>query len=950
METFIRKIAQIINESGIPEHELCVVFPNRRAGLFLKRELIPANSPRWLPAMLSIEDFVFEVSHLIEPDNTQLLALLYKAYNQSVQEPAPFDTFLGYGAEILRDFEEVDQYLADPAKLFDYVKQAREIDIWKPGEELTEFEKNYINFYNSLSSQYFALRESCLSRQLAWQGLASRIIAEKPSSSLDNLPWRKIIFAGFNALTPAQLAMIRYLIAKGQAEIIFDADEYYLDNPVAEAGHFLRKYKNDKELGDFREVTSHFLNPDRKIYTCGIPGKTGQARIAGTILNNIPAEEHHLTAIVLADESMLLPVLNSLPDHLDSFNVTMGFPVNQTPLYALIDSIFRLHVNSTPPGSLTPAYYHGDVSAVLGNNYLHRIFDNALATKLINQIRKNNYSYISLSEILSLAGTDLATADAEVLNILFSGCSGTMAMLEKVAQILISLKERLTSLPVKESEEVGKKGTGDEASGYDASDHSDEFNSEILFSIYTIVTNLIESLNREKVEIGTLGTMHAFFRETASPARVPFYGEPLRGIQIMGMLETRVLDFKNVILLSVNEDILPSARSNRSFIPFDIRVHYGLPTHLERQAIFAYHFYHLLQRSTNAWLIYNEDGNNLGGGEKSRYISQLEWELPKKGIVPVPLRTEEPSALNSHQPIVISKDAFVMDKLIEKAGKGFSFSSLKQYINCSLSFYYTYILGLGEPEEVEEDISVRTMGTILHEVLEDIFNPFIDRFPDEATLKDSVSNTGELIAVKTAKTFPALRVNSGRNLLFLKVAETWLKRFLKSELTNLSGNDTPVLKGIELPVTRTLQVQVKDHGTLDVTLYGKIDRIEIRNGVMRVIDYKTGKVDDRDVVASALDDLFNPDKKTDKQLQLLLYKFLAESNPISTGYTIQPGLISFRSLGKGFMALQSDIQTSDFSQRLTALFEEIFNVDIPFTQTEPKHCIYCNFKQICHRS
>lgn len=925
MKTFISRIAEIVNESSVPEHDICVVFPNRRAGLFLKRELVPADGkPRWMPQVMSVEDFIYRISRLKEPDNTTLLSSLYRAHCTATGNSLSFDSLLSFGSEILRDFEEVDQYLADPGNLFDYVQQARELDIWKPGEAPTEFEKNYISFYNSLHSQYEELKSILLAKNTAWQGLATRLIAEDPGSYLTNLPWKLVIFAGFNALTPAQSGVIKYLVHRKQAEIIFDADEYFIDDPIAEAGHFLRKYRNDKSLGEFREVFSDFLRKDRKIYTCGIPGKTGQARIAGSILSQIPPEKHHLTALVLADESMLLPVLNSLPDHLSKFNVTMGFPLSQAPLYALADSIFRLHVNAIPSGSENPSFYHGDVTAVMQNTYLHRILDRDKANNIINIIRKNNYSYISLHEIASIS----EDPENEVLNALFKGCTSTLSLLDTVASILSLLKIQM----IKEDER-----------------QHDDYLAEILFTLYSGITGLRDCLLKEDIHIESLQTLFNFFRESVAGTKVPFFGEPLQGIQIMGMLETRVLDFENIILISANEDILPSAKTNRSFIPFDIRIHYGLPTHHERQAVFAYHFYHLLQRCENAWLIYNEDGNTLGGGEKSRYISQLEWELPRKGMKVIPLSPVEPLNAPLISSITIPKDDALMDKLRDKAIKGFSFSSLRQYINCSLSFYYSYILKLEETEEVEEEITSRTMGSVLHEVLEDIYRPFIGRVPEEDILKAALQQAEALVKGKTARIFPALKTDSGRNLLFIKVAETWLKRFLKDEIKAISNGSSPVIKGIEIELRKPITIKLPDGSSMDVALYGKIDRVDVSAGILRVIDYKTGVVEETNVVLNDAADLFNPDKKTDKQLQLSLYKYITEGNEVADGSLVCPGIISFRSLSKGFMPLKSKVPPAEFEAGLQALLEELFNPAILFSQTNPKHCEYCSYKQICQR-
>lgn len=1015
MESFIEHLAQIINHQPVEGNELCIVLPNRRAGLFLKRNLVPQNGkPRWVPSIMSVEDFVFSVSRLKEPDNVTLLANLYKAHCNISEKVVSFDNFLSWGTEILRDFEETDQYMVDPDNLFHYIRDVKEIDVWKPGEEQTEFEKNYIAFYESLADHYTALKEILLHNNQAYQGLAGRQIAEQPQRFLDELPWKKIIFAGFNALTPVQLVIIKYLIKAGKGEIIWDADEYYLSDDNQEAGLFLRQYKQDKELGPFVTVTNNFSGNGKNLYTCGIPGKVGQARIAGCILNEIPPESYQNTAIVLADESLLLPVLNSLPEGIHKFNVTMGFPLTQAPLYSLIDCIFQLHVNALNGTSEYPSFYHQDVVSILQNNYLYRIIDHRTANDLINKIRKNNYAYINFKEMLSLK----SEAELQPVRSIFSGIKSTIGILTLLVEIIEKLKDtsggverameanepgiakgvesqghdhQRMAVPVNESglakrventneanesglangventNEVkepglafivnktgktgfeGKNDSADKVSKSDIDDMADT-DQEILYCLYQKVNDLKNCLEREEIQIESLLTLYNFFREIAGSTRVPFYGEPLQGIQVMGMLETRVLDFENIILLSANEDVLPSAKSNKSFIPFDIRKHFNLPTHQERQAVFAYHFYKLLQRSSQAWLVYNEDDSGLGGGEKSRYIRQLEWELPGKGVNLIPLTPSADDAEGTKPwEISIEKTDTVLQKLAEKADKGFSFSSIKQYINCPLSFYFSYILGIEEIEEVEEDISVRTMGTIIHAVLEKLYKDSVNTFPDINKLKEAAKNAQTLIAGSTKDTYPALKIDSGKNLLFLKVAETWLKRFLESEIRLIEKDKAPVIMGIEHPLLRKIAIDLPGNTTREVTLYGKLDRIDVSQGNLRVIDYKTGAVDAKDLVVKSVDELFDPDKKFDKKLQLSFYKFIAKSDATFSKYNICPGIISFRSLSKGFLELDSQVDDDTFELRLKELLNDMFNPGIKFTQTELKNCKYCNFQQICHR-
>lgn len=950
MESFIDHLAQIINHQATEGNELCIVLPNRRAGLYLKRNLVPQDGkPRWVPSIMSVEDFVFSVSRLREPDMVTLLANLYKAHCNVSEKVVSFDNFLSWGTEILRDFEETDQYMVDPDNLFHYIRDVKEIDVWKPGEEQTDFEKNYIAFYESLADHYAALKEMLLQNNLAYQGLAGRQIAEQPQRFLDELPWKKIIFAGFNALTPVQLVIIKYLIKAGKGEIIWDADEYYLSDDNQEAGLFLRQYKEDKELGPFVTVTDNFSGKAKNIYTCGIPGKVGQARVAGCILKEIPPESYQNTAIVLADESLLLPVLNSLPEGTQKFNVTMGFPLSQAPLYSLFDGIFQLHVNALNGTSEYPSFYHQDVVSVLQNNYLYRLIDHTTASNLINRIRKNNYSYINFKELQTLT----TEAELQPIKNIFSGIKSSIGMLTLLAEVIEKLKESSGRIDrTDEADEPGLVNKIDSAGKLHQPDIDDmaDTDLEILYCLYQKVNELRNCLEHEEIQIESLLTFYNFFREIAGSIRVPFYGEPLQGIQVMGMLETRGLDFENIILISANEDILPSAKSNKSFIPFDIRKHFNLPTHQERQAVFAYHFYKLLQRSSHAWLVYNEDDSGLGGGEKSRYIRQLEWELPGNGInlIPLTLSANDTEATKPWE-ISIEKTGAVLQKLAEKADQGFSFSSIKQYINCPLSFYFSYILGIEEIEEVEEDISARTMGTILHAVLENLYKDSVNTFPDIDKLRNAAKNAQALIAGSTKEAYPALKIDSGKNLLFLKVAETWLKRFLESEIRLIENDKTPVIMGIEHPLRRQMTIDLPGSISREVTLYGKLDRIDISQGNLRVIDYKTGAVDAKDLVAKSVDELFDPDKKFDKKLQLSFYKFIAESDSTFSKYKICPGIISFRSLSKGFLELDSQVDYNTFELRLKELFNELFNPGIKFVQTELKNCKYCNFQQICHR-
>ena len=928
MYTFIDQVVSHLNLNSSLGYKTQIILPNRRAGLYLKKKLIPDNGqPRWLPAINSIEDFIFNISGLNNIDNISLIIKLYKSYTGIGGNSISFDEFLRWGPEILKDFEDIDQYLVNAEKLYNHLSDVKEVDLWKPGESRTEFEHNYIMFFKSLAPLYECFTEALLQNESAYQGLANRIIAENPDKYLTNLPWEKIIFAGFNALTPAQLKIIRYLISEGHGEILFDGDHYYMDDQSNEAGHFLRKYREDKMLGDFKYTINEFSNPDKEIYTCSIAGKSGQTRIAGSILNDLQPSEYQQTAVVLADESLLIPLLNSLPDKIDNFNVTMGFPINQTPLYSFADNIFQLHVNAIN-NTGGRSFYHDQVISILSDRNFQRLVSSNIATFFIHTIKKDNYSYISGEEIKQIAehynsrnpNKVIPNSQISILSLVFGNPANSVALLEIVSEVLKLIQQSLN--------EITEPST----------------DLEILFSISELISSLLAYLSDEEILIESFLTLYTFFKQLSSIAKVPFYGEPLQGIQIMGMLETRVLDFENIILISANEDTLPSASTNKSFIPVDLRLFYGLPTTKERQSIYAYHFYRLLQRCKRAWIVYNEDENKLGGGEKSRYLQQLEWELPSKGNSIRKIQVKEIIRPNIYSNISIPKDEQAISILLDKAKNGFSFSSLRTYINCSLAFYFTYILKVKEAEEIEEEISSRTMGSILHCILEDIYKPFIGHPVSKDVFESAIANAETLVINKTRSIYPALKIDSGKNLLFLKVAETWLKRFLSDECKDASINNSPVILGVERKIERLLNVN-----NVSVKLYGEIDRIDSKNGIVRLIDYKTGKIDKGNLKMTETRDLFLREEKRDKQLQLSLYQYLIAGDTMFQDKKVTSGIVSFRSLNRGFMQLDGELNLDEFEDHLKLLFEEILNININFEQTEEKYCEFCNFQQICQR-
>ncbi len=949
-QPFLGQLAEKIRSeySGLGSR-LCVVMPNRRAGLFLKRHLVrESRQPVWAPSVFSIEDFIAEVSGLLIPDQlSQVFALFEVHCRIDPSNAGSFDDFAGWSRGLLRDFEEIDQYLVNPGSLFGFLSEVKAINLWNPdGQALTDFEKQYLNFFNSLSSYYEGFRETLLKSGQAYHGLACRMVAEDPAQYLGHGRWDKILFAGFNAITPAQLSIIRYLIAADRSEIIWDADSYYISNPAQEAGRFLRKYLNDKSLGEPPTLSEYFSQGHKELFLAGVPRNVGQARLAGHFLKKLIDEEGaevlSETAIVLADETLLLPLLNAIPAEAGAFNITMGYPLKQSPIYTLFDALLTMHLNATSGKDASESwFYYRDVLSLLQQAWMPLLGGNTFTNETISRLKTGKGAYISITGFLpaSLSGSDPAPEITSLFQKILKPGDLT-GLLIRAAGLL-------------------KKSLSDKADPSQASGIPD---LEILYSL-VLILNKLHKLVTENGSIQELRTIQGLFREACSAASVPFYGEPLKGVQVMGMLETRTLDFRNIILLSANEDTLPAKKSYNSFIPFDIRQNFGMPTHHDQQAVFAYHFYRLLQRCDKAWLIYNSEADELGGGEKSRFISQIQAEFPavNPDIRFHDVRTGLPARAGMAAPIRIAKSPEVMAILDKMASSGFAPTSLNTWLSCPLRFYFSFVLRLGEPDEPSETIDHRTLGNVIHKVLQDFYTPFTGSMPHEADYTRMLASAGDAIARTLQQEFEGGDVTTGRNLLIVEVARVWIRRFLQLEADALKqpGAAHNYIRALEHPLKSTIRVEIPGEEPREIVLKGFADRIDQVNGRTRIIDYKTGRVDAAELRLKSVAALFEPTAKpAEKAFQLMMYLYLASRQPDLNipAAELDAGIISFKSLSNEFMPLNlsgTDLNAAinEFESGIHDILTGIYDTTLPFGQTPIKeHCQLCPYKSICHKT
>ncbi len=957
MEPFLKKTANYIIENyGNMIGEVCVVLPNRRASLFLKKHLAATlQKTVWSPFFYSIEDFVFEISGFRQIDPVSLQFELYKVHKEVEGEnAADFDEFLNWSNVLLHDFNDVDLHLADPKELFTYLSEVKAISLWNPdGKPLTEFQQKYLAFFTSLLKYYSLLSENLKNRNTVYQGLAYRNLAENMEKTIESVNFGKIIFAGFNALSLSEEKILFGFEEAGKADLLWDSDSYYVDDELQEAGGFLRRYFARQGSDDIKWIGNNFKESDKEIVIAGVPDTAGQAKVAGALLEKFTEEGRNIekTAVVLNDESLVIPLLNSIPGSIENFNLTMGFPLRQTPLFTLFETLFEMNENALKfdkSGEKKLHLYYKDILKLTGHPYIGDLFDfygkRETLAQIGKKLRKSNkvfYFNEDIKSLLSESGDELQRVFLPVLT-----PSGNDTA--KAIGLFMSLIKMLQPLFTHNR---------------NAKDLQKDVDLEYLFHFSKIFVRL-NAMYAEYPFIDSLTTLKSLFMRITGTESIPFYGEPLKGLQIMGMLETRTLDFENIIMLSVNEDLIPAGKSQNSFIPYDLRREFRLPTYKENDAIYAYHFYRLLQRAKTVYLLYGTEATDLGGGDKSRFISQIQTELPKynSGIkIMDRIISDTPGTGKKDEAIKVEKTKDVMERLLALAASGFSPTALNVYRRCPLQFYFQYVLKLDETEEPEETIEARTLGKVVHEVLELFYKPFVNRNITDDDVKKMIPDVEKKVKASFEKHYKEGDVDYGINHLIFKVAILFVTNFLKKEvafLKELSGKGRRVIiRDLEKKIEAGISIGIPfvSDNKVQVLLKGTVDRIDEIDGKIRIIDYKTGYVEKRDLTLKNWEDLMT-EPKYDKNFQLLFYGWLYGKNNNVIG-ELETGIISFRQLSAGMMSAglpeKEPVTVSaltEFEEILKSILMEIFDEEVPFTQTDVyDDCRYCPYTSICGR-
>lgn len=901
-------ISQVVEETLATQKDLgklTFVLPSQRACVFVKNEFI-SKIPRaaFLPKIISIETFVQEVSKMQLMDNTQLLFEFYGVYLKVAKEKEidSFDVFSQWASIALHDFNELDSYLVDPRSFFSNLQDIKKLNNWFQDKKPSQLAINYLDFFNVLEELYFGLSNELSQKKTGYQGLLYRVAANAISNYCKSNN-SFFVFAGFNALNKSEEQIFQELLEMNMAEVYWDIDSNMLKSNN-EAGQFIRNYKSKWRYyakNPIKRVHNQQAI-EQKINIVGAPKNITQIKYVGELLKN--TGDYQNTALVLGDEKLLGLAANALPKKVDKINITMGYPLSEIPLSVLFERLFKMYLNQVKFSKQeSNEFYYKDVLSVLNDPFLNKLEGN-LMQEVILKIKKDNAIFIATSHLEKLLKAK--TQNFEVLS-LFVFSSNVKGIIQSCIRFLKVLKDAVDGLE-----------------------------KEYVYRFYAVFQQL-ETLNSRYNYIEDLKTLNHFYKEVLRNESLSFQGEPLQGLQLMGLLETRALDFKNIIMTSLNEGILPGGKSDYSFIPHDIKIFFQLPTYNEKDAIFSYHFQRLLQRAENIHLIYNTETDGYGSGEKSRFLTRLELKnknVQSKIVSPLVEKVSEDT-------VVIEKTRDVEDKLRELFKYGISPSALASYVYNPIKFYEQKVLKIREDELVEETIAVNTMGSVIHDTLEDLYQPFLNKFVKKLDIEHMEKSIEPLLMRFFEKHYPKGSTAQGKNKLIFEVCKAHIQRFLKQEKELVSKHQLKII-ALEAELNQELPI---DGISSIINVKGIVDRIDELDGVLRIIDYKTGKVEAKELKMSDFS-LVKEDYKYTKAMQVMLYAFMFTQSSAKKYETIESGVISFKNLNSGFLKMNfsenyrvkdnnvSPERIDAFLVEIKELIKEILDPNSPFVENK----------------
>ena len=962
MKTFLQLVAQDLHSKiGNDLSRVAIVFPNKRASLFFNEHLASqSDHPIWSPAYVSISELFQQLSDQKLGDPIRLVCELYKIFREETKSEESLDDFYFWGELLISDFDDVDKNLVDADKLFtnlqdlknimddfDFLDKEQEDAIRQffqnfSIEKHTKLKEKFISLWDKLGDIYRNYRSQLASLGIAYEGMLYRNVIEALDTNA--LRYDKYVFVGFNVLNKVETRFFSLLQEAGKALFYWDYDLFYTRLPQQrhEAGEFILR-NLEKFPNELPETVFDCLRHPKKVRFISSPTENAQARylpewVRDTLLNKDlqekPCEEKE-NAVVLCNESLLLPVLHSIPSEVKNVNITMGFPLAQTPVYSFINAVVELQ--TTGYHSETGRYSYDTVQAVLKHPYTRQI--SLKAEPLERELTKTNRFYPLPTEL----------KQDDFLSLLFTPRSGIRA----ICLYIIELLKEVSTLYRQESEQ---------------DDIFNQLYRESLFKSYTMVNRLLNLIENGELQI-RIDTLKRLLSRILNAANIPFHGEPAIGMQVMGVLETRNLDFRNLIMLSLNEGQLPKSSGESSFIPYNLRKAFGMTTIEHKNAVYAYYFYRLIQRAENVTLIYNTSSDGLNRGEWSRFMLQflVEWphDISREFL-------EAGQSPQSSRDICIEKTPEILNRLrntynFESNSKAFALSpsALNAYLDCRLRFYYRYVAGLKTPDEVSAEIDSALFGTIFHRSAELAYGDLsangkeIRKEDLERLLRDDVRLQGYVDRAFKEEFFH-VDLNerpeyNGVQLINSKVIGSYLRQLLRNDLQYAPFS----MVGMEKKVQEEVTVNTPE-SPIKIRIGGTIDRMDCKGDTLRIVDYKTGG---SPKTPTNIEQLFTPaEGRPNYIFQTFLYAAIMSRQQ---SLKVAPALLYIhRAANENYSPViemgeprKPKIPVNNFAffedefrERLQTLLEEIFGNETPFTQTEnTKVCEYCDFRALCKR-
>ncbi len=962
MKPFLYQVATLFYQQyGAEIHRLAFVFPNRRAGLFFQKYLSEISErPLFSPSILTINDLFMQLSGKHPADKIQMLFRLYELYKQRSGSSESFDEFIYWGEMLLNDFDDIDKYMVDARMLFRNVSDLKSLDDdfnYLSPEQVQAIRSFWSSFYpkgDSPNQQYFlelweilydlyaGLRTSLAKDGCGYDGMIFREVVEQlEKEPMSDFPFDQVVFVGLNALSVSEERLLLALQKKGVADFYWDYVGPWVTDPDNKASFFLernlRLFPSRMQLPATEPVQA-------EIRVMGVPSAIGQAKQVYPILQAL-ADEQQLTdesalrtAIVLPDEHLLVPVLNAIPEAIQHINVTMGYPLAGTPVAALMEYILTLQKNIRYIDRV-PVFYFRDVLPILNHQYVMAAAPEEVS-QLVKDMTTGNRIYVHAADLNR----------HELLSVLFTPVQNTEELSDYLIHVLEALNACLrNNRPNPDDEEMISSSTQTTV----------DIEQEFIFHYFATVNRMKEVMREAKIEM-RLDTYFRLLKRMTDLITIPFEGEPLSGLQVMGVLETRALDFDRLIILSMNEGIFPLKKAANSFIPYNLRRGFGLPTYEHQDSVWAYHFYRLIRRAKQVTLLYDTRTTGLQTGEVSRFVHQLRYHYQYPLIDELVVYDVASSAV---PPISVQKTAEV-EKLLSDflfgGPRALSASAINTYLDCPLKFYFSVLEQIQEEDEITETVERDVFGSILHKVMEDLYAPFKGKLVTADLLKllrkDQPLLTGT-IARAFAELFfksPVVRPLGGENFLTGEMIRKYAEKILEQDARFTPFHYIESEKKVRATITLSDKRVVQ--------LKGFIDRVDSLDRVLRIVDYKTGS---GKLEFESVEGLFDKEAKDRPKavMQVFLYAWMYQQLPEYTGMSIQPAIYYLRTLfqrsfnpvveqkkGRGKADKVNSFQefVADFEDKLRQCLDEIFNLDIPFTQTETgKACAYCSFRGLC---